>query len=68
MVYTPSPVDASEIRYLLAWQPPEDIATRLPHLDVLFATSAGIDQFDVAALPDALPVVRMLDPAIEHRA
>lgn len=56
----------AEIRYLLAWQPPEDIATLLPHLDVLFATSAGIDQFDPNELPAALPVVRMLDPAIER--
>ncbi|REC93809.1 glyoxylate/hydroxypyruvate reductase A [Kushneria indalinina DSM 14324] len=55
-----------EIRHLLAWQPPEDIAALLPNLEVLFATSAGIDQFDTSILPEALPVVRMLDPAIEQ--
>ncbi|WP_457809054.1 2-hydroxyacid dehydrogenase [Kushneria sp. EE4] len=58
--------DPAEIRYLLAWQPPAEIATLLPNLDVLFATSAGIDQFDTSTLPEALPVVRMLDPAIEQ--
>lgn len=58
--------DPEDIRYLLAWQPPEDIATLLPNLEVLFATSAGIDQFDPGVLPDGLPVVRMLDPAIEQ--
>lgn len=58
--------DPEDIRYLLAWQPPEDIATLLPNLEVLFATSAGIDQFDPNVLPDGLPVVRMLDPAIEQ--
>lgn len=58
--------DPADIRYLLAWQPPEEIATLLPRLEVLFATSAGIDQFDPRELPAALPVVRMLDPAIEQ--
>ncbi|ART63051.1 2-hydroxyacid dehydrogenase [Kushneria marisflavi] len=58
--------DPADIRYLLAWQPPEAIDTLLPNLEVLFATSAGIDQFDANALPEALPVVRMLDPSIEQ--
>ncbi|MBZ9558564.1 MULTISPECIES: glyoxylate/hydroxypyruvate reductase A [unclassified Modicisalibacter] len=58
--------DPAEIRYLLAWQPPDEIATRLPALEVLFATSAGVDQFDLDRLPATLPVVRMLDPAIER--
>lgn len=58
--------DPADIRYLLAWQPPEAIETLLPELEVLFATSAGIDQFDPSILPDALPVVRMLDPSIEQ--
>ncbi|WP_106477858.1 2-hydroxyacid dehydrogenase [Phytohalomonas tamaricis] len=56
----------AEIRYLLAWQPPENLTGCLPALDVLFATSAGVDQFDFSELPDTLSVVRMLDPAIEH--
>lgn len=57
--------DPNEIRYLLAWMPPENIMACLPSLEVLFATSAGVDQFDFDALPPELPVVRMLDPAIE---
>ncbi|MFC0268897.1 2-hydroxyacid dehydrogenase [Kushneria aurantia] len=55
-----------EIRYMLAWQPPTAIDTRFPALQVLFATSAGVDQFDARQLPAGLPVVRMLDPAIER--
>ncbi|BBI53993.1 hypothetical protein HORIV_64140 [Vreelandella olivaria] len=58
--------DPNEIRYLLAWTPPENIMACLPSLEVLFATSAGVDQFDFDALPPKLPVVRMLDPAIER--
>lgn len=57
--------DPNDIRYLLAWQPPENIMESLPSLEVLFATSAGVDQFDFDALPPQLPLVRMLDPAIE---
>lgn len=56
--------DASDIRYLATWQPPEGIAERFPNLQVLFATSAGVDQFDTAALPACVQVVRMLDPGI----
>lgn len=56
--------NAEDIRYLACWLPPEDLASRLPNLEVLFATSAGIDQFDLSRLPPELPVVRMLDPGI----
>lgn len=58
--------DPNEVRYLLAWMPPKNIMACLPSLEVLFATSAGVDQFDFDALPSDLPVVRMLDPSIEH--
>ncbi|AYN96784.1 glyoxylate/hydroxypyruvate reductase A [Pseudomonas sp. LTJR-52] len=56
--------DPAEIRYLAAWQPPENLMTYFPNLEVLFATSAGVDQFDLAAIPETLPLVRMLDPEI----
>lgn len=56
--------DTADIRYLFAWQPPEQLQEYFPNLEVVFATSAGIDQFDLGALPSHIPVVRMLDPAI----
>ncbi|MCX2891281.1 glyoxylate/hydroxypyruvate reductase A [Pseudomonas sp. DCB_BI] len=56
--------EASDVRYLATWQPPDGIAERFPNLEVLFATSAGVDQFDTAALPAGVQVVRMLDPGI----
>ncbi|RJF81354.1 glyoxylate/hydroxypyruvate reductase A [Azospirillum cavernae] len=56
--------DPAEVRYLMAWMPPDDLATRFPNLEVLFSVGAGVDQFDVTALPPDLPVVRMLDPSI----
>jgi glyoxylate/hydroxypyruvate reductase A len=56
--------DPARVRFLAAWQPPDDLAARLPNLEVLFSTGAGIDQFDLAALPPALHVVRMVEPGI----
>ncbi len=56
--------DPAAVRFLAAWTPPDDIATRFPNLQVLFSSGAGVDQFDFDALPPALPVVRMVEPGI----
>jgi glyoxylate/hydroxypyruvate reductase A len=56
--------DAAEVRYLAAWEPPADLATRFPNLQLLLSTGAGVDQFDFAVLPPDLPVVRMVEPGI----
>ncbi|WP_457970209.1 glyoxylate/hydroxypyruvate reductase A [Pseudomonas sp. R4-84] len=58
--------DPRDIRYLAAWQAPDDLETLLPNLEVLFALSAGVDQLDLARLPSTLPVVRLLDPGISQ--
>ena len=56
--------DPREVRYLAAWQPPEDLAIRFPNLEVLFSTGAGTDQFDFSVIPETLPVVRMVETGI----
>jgi len=56
--------DPAQVRFLAAWEPPDDLATRFPNLSVLFSSGAGVDQFDFAALPAALPIVRMVEPGI----
>ncbi|HUE92299.1 glyoxylate/hydroxypyruvate reductase A [Pseudomonas sp.] len=56
--------DPRDIRYLAAWQAPDDLEALLPNLQVLFALSAGVDQLDLGRLPASLPVVRLLDPGI----
>ncbi|MET3918369.1 glyoxylate/hydroxypyruvate reductase A [Variovorax sp. OAS795] len=56
--------DAAQVRFLAAWEPPPDLAGRFPNLEVLFSSGAGVDQFDFSALPEALPVVRMIEPGI----
>ncbi|KAF1021482.1 MAG: Glyoxylate/hydroxypyruvate reductase A [Paracidovorax wautersii] len=56
--------DPHAMQFLAAWEPPDDLAVRFPNLQVLFSSGAGVDQFDFAALPPALPVVRMVEPGI----
>jgi glyoxylate/hydroxypyruvate reductase A len=56
--------DPLRVHYLAAWEPPENIGARFPNLKLLFSTGAGIDQFDLAALPPELSLVRMIEPGI----
>jgi glyoxylate/hydroxypyruvate reductase A len=56
--------DGAAVRFLAAWEPPADLATRFPNLRLLMSTGAGVDQFDLAVLPAGLPIVRMVDPGI----
>lgn len=56
--------DPAQVRYFAAWQPPADLHERFPNLEVVFATSAGVDQFNLEQLPEHIAVVRMLDPGI----
>ncbi|MFJ3484166.1 2-hydroxyacid dehydrogenase [Pseudomonas sp. NPDC090202] len=60
----PDTGNPEDVRYFACWQPPSDLLTRLPNLEVIFATSAGVDQFDAGQLPAHIQVVRMLDPGI----
>ena len=56
--------DPMEVRFLAAWQPPVDLSTQFPNLEILFSTGAGTDQFDFSTIPTALPVVRMVESGI----
>lgn len=53
-----------DVRYLVAWQVDRGLLARLPALELLFCTGAGVDHLDFAAIPAEVPVVRMLDPGI----
>ena len=57
-------IDAAEVHFLAAWDPPADLQSRFKNLQLLFSTGAGVDQFDFAVLPRQLPVVRMVEPGI----
>jgi glyoxylate/hydroxypyruvate reductase A len=56
--------DPAGVRYLVAWVPPDDIASTFPNLELVFSVGAGVDQFDAAKLPAHIPLVRMLEPGI----
>lgn len=56
--------DKAAIRYLAAWNPQAALFAQLPALEVLFSIGAGVDQFNMAAVPDHVRVVRMIEPGI----
>ncbi|SIT46879.1 D-isomer specific 2-hydroxyacid dehydrogenase NAD-binding [Paraburkholderia ribeironis] len=56
--------DPASVRYLAAWQPPDNPAHTLPNLEVIFSVGAGIDQFDLSGVPPNITVVRMVEPGI----
>ena len=60
----PETGDPAQVRFLAAWEPPANLASVFPNLEVLFSSGAGVDQFDFAVLPPTLPVVRMIEPGI----
>ena len=56
--------DPSDIEYLIAWKVPAELLASLPRLKVVFSSGAGVDHVDFSAIPDHIPVVRMVEPGI----
>jgi glyoxylate/hydroxypyruvate reductase A len=56
--------DPADVRYLVAWVPPDDIPATFPNLELVFSVGAGVDQFDTTKVPAHIPLVRMLEPGI----
>ncbi|MTH78438.1 2-hydroxyacid dehydrogenase [Paracoccus aestuariivivens] len=56
--------DPQDIRWIVTWTAPEDLATRYPNLRLVFSIGAGVDQFDMSRIPAHVSIVRMLDPGI----
>lgn len=52
------------VEYLVAWQVPPGFIAQMPNLKVLFSSGAGVDHVDLSAVPDHLPLVRMVEPGI----
>jgi glyoxylate/hydroxypyruvate reductase A len=59
--------DPAAIRYLVAWTAPPRLAETYPNLRLVFSVGAGVDQIDIAALPEGVGVVRMLEPGIARQ-
>ncbi|MCE8034297.1 glyoxylate/hydroxypyruvate reductase A [Billgrantia tianxiuensis] len=60
----PSIGDPRQVRYLAAWEPPQDIAQTFPNLELVFSVGAGVDQFDLSQIPEHIPVVRMIESGL----
>ena len=56
--------DPVDVEYLVAWEVPPGLLEQLANLRVLFSVGAGVDQLDLAALPESVAVVRMIEPGI----
>ncbi len=57
-------VDPAEVRFLMTWTFPVDLATRYPNLELIFSTGAGIDQVVKAELPPRARLVRMVEQGL----
>lgn len=55
-------VDGPEVHYLLTWKVVPGMFERFPNLRIVFSLGAGVDQFDVAAFPPGVRLVRLVDP------
>lgn len=60
----PSTGDPAQVRYLAAWQPPENLLETFPNLELVFSVGAGVDQFDLSRIPSHIPVVRMIESGL----
>ena len=56
-------VDPDEVRYLLTWTVPPEIAS-FGRLEMLFSIGAGVDQFRQDLLPPSVKLVRMIEDGI----
>lgn len=59
----PDAGDKADVTYLGAWTLPDDLH-EFTNLKVLFSVAAGVDQLDIARIPDHVQLVRMLEPGL----
>ncbi len=58
-------LDKQAVRYLGVWN--TELLQRLdefPNVELIFSLGAGVDQFDLSAIPAHIPLVRMQEPGI----
>lgn len=63
----PDTGDVEDIKYLLAWKPPQEAMTACPNLEAIFSIGAGVDHIlGLKDIPD-VPLVRFVDPNLTMR-
>ena len=60
----PSRIDPTSVQFVIGWTFPHDLGTRYPNLEIVFSTSAGIDQHAAIALPPRTKLVRMVESGL----
>ncbi|MDZ7829992.1 MAG: glyoxylate/hydroxypyruvate reductase A [Halofilum sp. (in: g-proteobacteria)] len=60
----PDTGDPGAVEYALVWASPDRMLHELPNLRAVFSLGAGVDHLMGPAVPDHLPLVRMVDPAL----
>jgi glyoxylate/hydroxypyruvate reductase A len=61
----PDAGNRADIDYAVVWKPPADSLRALPNLKAIFSLGAGVDYvFTNTELPEDVPVVRLIDPAL----
>lgn len=56
--------DPRDVRYILVWEPVPRVVEQFPNLQVMYCAGAGVDQFDLAELPQRVTLVRLVDTAM----
>lgn len=59
--------DPTHVTHVITWTVPEDLMRNYPNLRMIFSVGAGVDQFDLAGLPEHLQVVRMIEPGLDEQ-
>lgn len=60
-VHSPQTADPAQVRFLVTWQAPPDMFRCYPKLELVLSLGAGVDQFDLAAFPPGVRLVRLVD-------
>lgn len=59
--------DPDAVTHLITWTVPDDLMAQFPNLAMIFSVGAGVDQFDLDALPCHVRIVRMLEPGLSEQ-
>lgn len=60
----PETGDLAGIEYALVWAAPDRMLHEMPDLKVVFSLGAGVDHLLDGSVPEGVPIVRMVDPAL----